>query len=295
MKAPSHPVQAAQVLDQVLVRGGVVVDDGVLLVHAARLRRKSVTKSEGGGGGGATGRLTCSMSSQSSRPTKIISLGRRWRAPEPLTRNHDVTLILSGATHSGVGETASASAPPTPHVCLPRRRLTDEPLLRAWQAGRQAAPGRPPLAASSTPQPGPAALTSDRRDAERGPSSPRRGQERQCVGREAAGADDENDDGPRSIRPRPGPAAEPEPEQTPPVPPCQVATWKPHAGNAHPAAFTMARGGGAFSSRVDGRRASKTTSVHANGEDARCEINGHFLLSRVTDLIAGVAFILKAP
>lgn len=111
MKAPSHPVQAAQVLDQVLVRGGVVVDDGVLLVHAARLRRKSVTKSEGGGGGGATGRLTCSMSSQSSRPTKIISLGRRWRAPEPLTRNHDVTLILSGATHSGGGGDSISISP----------------------------------------------------------------------------------------------------------------------------------------------------------------------------------------
>lgn len=40
--------------------------------------------------------LTCSMSSQSSRPTKIISLGRRWRVPELLTRNHDVTLIFTG-------------------------------------------------------------------------------------------------------------------------------------------------------------------------------------------------------
>lgn len=36
------------------------------------------------------------MSSQSSRPTKIISLGRRCRVPELLTRNHDVTLIFTG-------------------------------------------------------------------------------------------------------------------------------------------------------------------------------------------------------
>ena len=37
---------------------------------------------------------TCSINSQSSRPTKIISLGNRWRVPELLTRNHDVTLML---------------------------------------------------------------------------------------------------------------------------------------------------------------------------------------------------------
>lgn len=37
---------------------------------------------------------TCSISSQSSRPTKIISRGNRWRVPELLTRNHDVTLML---------------------------------------------------------------------------------------------------------------------------------------------------------------------------------------------------------
>lgn len=37
---------------------------------------------------------TCSISSQSSRPTKIISRGRRWRVPELLTRNHDVTLMV---------------------------------------------------------------------------------------------------------------------------------------------------------------------------------------------------------
>lgn len=36
---------------------------------------------------------TCSMSSQSSLPTKIISLGRRWRVPPPLTRNQEVRLI----------------------------------------------------------------------------------------------------------------------------------------------------------------------------------------------------------
>lgn len=36
---------------------------------------------------------TCSMSSQSSRPTKIISLGRRWRVPPALTRNQEVRLI----------------------------------------------------------------------------------------------------------------------------------------------------------------------------------------------------------
>lgn len=33
------------------------------------------------------------MSSQSSLPTKIISLGRRWRVPPPLTRNQEVKLI----------------------------------------------------------------------------------------------------------------------------------------------------------------------------------------------------------
>lgn len=40
--------------------------------------------------------LTWSISSQSSRPTKIISRGRRCRVPELLTRNHDVTLIFTG-------------------------------------------------------------------------------------------------------------------------------------------------------------------------------------------------------
>lgn len=35
------------------------------------------------------------MSSQSSLPTKIISLGRRWRVPPPLTRNHEVRLIAA--------------------------------------------------------------------------------------------------------------------------------------------------------------------------------------------------------
>lgn len=39
--------------------------------------------------------LTCNMSSQSSRPTKMSSRGSRWRVPLLLTRNQDVTLILA--------------------------------------------------------------------------------------------------------------------------------------------------------------------------------------------------------
>lgn len=39
--------------------------------------------------------LTCSMSSHSSRPTKMSSRGSRWRVPLLLTRNHEVTLILA--------------------------------------------------------------------------------------------------------------------------------------------------------------------------------------------------------
>lgn len=42
---------------------------------------------------------TCSMSSQSSLPTKIISLGRRWRVPPPLTRNQEVRLISAPLAH----------------------------------------------------------------------------------------------------------------------------------------------------------------------------------------------------
>lgn len=42
---------------------------------------------------------TCSMSSQSSLPTKIISLGRRWRVPPPLTRNQEVRLISASLAH----------------------------------------------------------------------------------------------------------------------------------------------------------------------------------------------------
>lgn len=38
--------------------------------------------------------LTCSMSSHSSRPTKMSSRGSRWRVPLLLTRNQEVTLIL---------------------------------------------------------------------------------------------------------------------------------------------------------------------------------------------------------
>ncbi|KAF3843982.1 hypothetical protein F7725_016030 [Dissostichus mawsoni] len=43
--------------------------------------------------------LTCSMSSQSSLPTKIISRGRRWRVPPPLTRNQEVRLISASLAH----------------------------------------------------------------------------------------------------------------------------------------------------------------------------------------------------
>lgn len=39
--------------------------------------------------------LTCSMSSHSSRPTKMSSRGSRWRVPLLLTRNQEVTLILA--------------------------------------------------------------------------------------------------------------------------------------------------------------------------------------------------------
>lgn len=39
------------------------------------------------------------MSSQSSLPTKIISLGRRWRVPPPLTRNQEVRLISASLAH----------------------------------------------------------------------------------------------------------------------------------------------------------------------------------------------------
>lgn len=39
--------------------------------------------------------LTCNMSSQSSRPTKMSSRGSRWRVPLLLTKNQDVTLILA--------------------------------------------------------------------------------------------------------------------------------------------------------------------------------------------------------
>lgn len=47
-----HPVQAAQVLDLVFVRAGFVVDDGVLLVHAARLRTQ--TNAQKGSNSGLT-------------------------------------------------------------------------------------------------------------------------------------------------------------------------------------------------------------------------------------------------
>lgn len=47
------------------------------------------------------------MSSQSSRPTKIISRGSRWRVPPLLTRNQEVTLISATYrvlwhTHAGI-------------------------------------------------------------------------------------------------------------------------------------------------------------------------------------------------
>lgn len=42
---------------------------------------------------------TWSMSSQSSLPTKIISLGRRWRVPPLLTRNQEVRLISASLAH----------------------------------------------------------------------------------------------------------------------------------------------------------------------------------------------------
>lgn len=44
-------------------------------------------------------RFTCSISSQSSLPTKIISLGRRWRVPPLLTRNQEVRLISASRLH----------------------------------------------------------------------------------------------------------------------------------------------------------------------------------------------------
>lgn len=37
----SHPIQAAQVFDQVFVSCWVVVDDSVLFVHTARLRNRN--------------------------------------------------------------------------------------------------------------------------------------------------------------------------------------------------------------------------------------------------------------
>lgn len=51
--------------------------------------------------------LTCSTSSQSSRPTKMSSRGSRWRVPPLLTRNQEVMLILAlpcggeGRSHRG--------------------------------------------------------------------------------------------------------------------------------------------------------------------------------------------------
>lgn len=57
-------------------------------------RKRALTRSPPGLALKHTKSHTCSISSQSSRPTKIISLGNRWRVPELLTRNHDVTLML---------------------------------------------------------------------------------------------------------------------------------------------------------------------------------------------------------
>lgn len=41
----THPIQAAQVFDLVLVCIGLVVDDGVLFVHAARLNHTQSSQS----------------------------------------------------------------------------------------------------------------------------------------------------------------------------------------------------------------------------------------------------------
>jgi len=111
---PTHPIQAAQVLHLVLVCVGLVVDDGVLLVHAAGLNRTESSQSPRSTPisiipPGWRRRLvrTCSISSQSSLPTKIISLGRRWRVPLPLTRNQEVRLISASPAHR---PTANASS-----------------------------------------------------------------------------------------------------------------------------------------------------------------------------------------
>ena len=86
----------------------LIVDDSVLLVHTAGLNHNKIQSitvihanlSTSHNNPAVTPNdravnCTCSMSSQSSLPTKIISLGRRCRVPELLTRNHDVTLIFT--------------------------------------------------------------------------------------------------------------------------------------------------------------------------------------------------------
>lgn len=89
----------------------LIVDDRVLFVHTAGLNHTKsgqcrcnphVNLCFGRKSGLRAGRCsrTCSMSSQSSLPTKIISLGRRCRVPPLLTRNQEVRLIsASGGAH----------------------------------------------------------------------------------------------------------------------------------------------------------------------------------------------------
>lgn len=55
--------------------------------------------------------LTCSMSSHSSRPTKMSSRGSRWRVPLLLTRNQEVTLILAAVWPWGWRGCQSGSLP----------------------------------------------------------------------------------------------------------------------------------------------------------------------------------------
>lgn len=65
--------------------GNLIFQRNVKLVHEVHNSSSCTWKADA---------ITCNISSQSSLPTKIISLGSLWRVPPLLTKNQDVKLIF---------------------------------------------------------------------------------------------------------------------------------------------------------------------------------------------------------